>query len=155
MKTLTCIAALSAALCIGFAGEAVAGGPSVIAASGSPNPSAVGQTVTLTATLDSGGGSCTATFRDEDNADAVLCSDHADGTAAASCSYAFTTPGERTVRADLTGCSQSSRSYQHVVTDPNAPPPIPTMAEWTLWGFAGVLLLGGGALIVRRSRRFS
>lgn len=45
-------------------------------------------------------------------------------------------------------CPSSSATTTLVVNA--APTAVPTVGEWTMWGLAGLLLIGGGAVASRR-----
>ena len=65
-------------------------------------------------------------------------------------------PGARTVRSvvviagGICTAGASSGSISHTVNA--APAAVPTVGEWTLWGFTGLLLIGGGVFASRRFR---
>lgn len=51
------------------------------------------------------------------------------------------------------GCPASISAPMSVtVTAAPAPAAVPTVGEWTMWGLAGVLLIGGGVVASRRFR---
>lgn len=150
------LTALGAAVILLACAEAshAGSGPPVVAVSAAPNPSLVNQTVTLTATLG-GTGSCSVDFVDESNGDAPLCTATTTGPGRARCTASFGTAGVRTVRGtnSTPSCQASSVTYTHTVNAVAAP--VPTVGEWTLWGLAGMILIGGTAVLARRARRFS
>lgn len=122
--------------------------------SGAPNPSTVGETVTLSATYDSASG-CAVSFVDQTNGNATLCTTNS-GTNPVTCTTSFATPGTRTVVGTNTNpgaCFGTPRSYSQTVNSVAAT--VPTVGEWTLWGLAGAMLIGGAAVLARRTRRFS
>jgi hypothetical protein len=136
---------------------------SVALTSQSPNPSLVGQSVTLSVTVTptsnpynicagsvditdtTGGGSvavCSAT---------VTATGGPGSDATGSCSHAFPTAGIRSLYLSYVGntvCQNSSGTASQVVGTA-----VPTLSEWALWGFAAALLLGGGGLVARRTRQ--
>ncbi len=145
MTRSSAFAAASAVALLAFASSAAQAGGTLIGASGAPNPSFTGQTVTLTATFTDGG--CAATFTDQTNSVAMCTTGAVVGNTTQTCTYAFPTLGTRTVGA-TSGCGGSA-SYSHVVTTP-----VPTLAEWALWGFGGLLMMVGAGVLARRARRF-
>ena len=131
-----------------FAASAAQAGIGMVSVTGAPNPSTAGQTVSLSATFQAAG--CAASFTDQTNS-VSLCTAAAGASPTVSCSYAFPTAGVRTVAAS-SPCG-GSLSYSQTVNA--APVTVPTMTEWALWGLAGALMLGGGAMLARRSRGLS
>lgn len=143
----------AAAALLSFAGIAQAGTPSLTGVSGAPNPSTVGQPVTITATLSSGGITCSVPVVDQTNGNASLCTVNFTGSSTATCIANFATPGSRIVGTNGPGFCSGAVTYSQTVNA--APTAVPTVGEWTLWGLAGTMLIGGGALLARRTRRFS
>jgi hypothetical protein len=158
MPSKYALATACAVSVMALAGAAHAGGNTIVV-TGNPDPSTLGQSVLLTATRTATSCTSPVDFVDitEGGPPATLCSSDFDGNTVASCSADFNVEGERVVTAIVnegSGCDDGGvQSHVQSVVAPVAE--VPTMAEWTLWGFAGALLLGGGALIARRSRRFS
>lgn len=136
------------------ASTAQAGTPPTVIAS--PNPSAAGATVTLNLTISSG--ACTGDqveFRDvTGGGNALLCgtSVGAGAPGVATCpTNVLTTPGARTIQGKSTGvCTWAVATAPHTVN--TAPTAVPTVGEWTMWGLAGLLLIGGGVFASRRFR---
>lgn len=152
-KSVAGLAAGAALALFMSAGAAQAGTPSVVVAT--PNPSVAGETVSLNLTIFSG--SCTGDsveFRDiTGGGNALLCGTVVAGTpGVASCpTNVLTTPGARTVEGRSIGvCSWAVATTSHTVNA--APAAVPTVGEWTLWGFTGLLLIGGGVFASRRFR---
>jgi hypothetical protein len=124
-----------------------------------PSTSIVGQPVTLTASVTGGSGTCTGnvTFTDTAAA-ATICTAALTGAVSpftASCSGSFPVAGTRNLTAaygGVGGCN-SSTSLSVIQTVNAAPATVPTMAEWAMWGFAGLLLMFGAGLAARRVRR--
>ncbi len=148
--------ATGAALALFMGDAAQAGFPTVTT---TPNPSVAGASVTLSSTAF--GASCsgaTVEFRDITGLpEKALCNGSVSGAGAVSCSTnLLTDAGARTVRGVVvTGvgvCTAGviSAPATHNVTA--APAGVPTTSEWTLWGLAGLLLLGGGVVASRRFR---
>lgn len=147
--------ALAAVLAVGsMATSAQAGtSPLVTTVNGAPNPSNIGQTVTFTATFSGPAAACSATIRDMNNAVDLCTTGSTAGTNAATCSAAFATAGPRTVQVSGTygGCpTMGTVNYVHTV---NGVAAVPTVGEWTMWGLAGLIALGGGVVLSRRARR--
>ncbi len=148
-------AARIAALGVLAAASSVHAGDGVILTSvlGAPNPSTVGQSVTLTATFSL---PCTGSvaFTDGGNGNQALCTANIIGSTTGTCSAPFPTPGARTVTGTpsggLTTCRGMTRTYSQTV---NTAVAVPTVGEWTLWGLTGLLLLGGAVVLARRSRQ--
>lgn len=120
--------------------------------SGGPNPSTVGQSVTLTATFT---GTCdgTVAFTDGGNGNAALCTATVPGTNTGTCLASFPTPGVRTVTGTPSGtfnCVGTAQTYSQTV---NAAAIVPTVGEWTMWGLASLLLIGGAVMLARRTRQ--
>ncbi len=161
------IVAASLYLVIGTA--AYAGGVGLSAIAANPDPSVQGQPVNVSATLnDPGNRACNGSIRFEADGDpgtpfsgTTLCTVALPGTAtpvSVSCTaptgfpvagnnrflLAFYTPGGV--------CESASNSTQ---VDVEAAPvsAVPTVGEWTMWGLAGLIALGGGVALSRRSRR--
>ncbi len=126
------------------------------AISGAPNPSTVGQTVTFTATFNGTPANCTATIRDNTNSVTLCTTGSTAGTNSATCSASFATPGARTVGnsgvGGTSGCTANG-APTYVQTVNAAVVSVPTVGEWTMWGLAGLIALGGGVVLARRSRR--
>lgn len=145
--------ATGAALAVlGFAGVAQAGGPNLTTVSGAPSVSTVGQPVTITATLN-GPTSCPVTVVDQTNGNAPLCTANFFNSATATCVANFATPGIRTVSGTASGSCYGTTTYSQTVNA--AATAVPTVGEWTMWGLAGAMLIGGAAVLARRTRRFS
>lgn len=150
------VAGLAAIGVLVFATAGQAGGvPSQTTLTVSPNPASAGQTVTLGATVVSPGYSCAGplVFRDT-LANTTVCSSTLTvldpNTSTASCTT--TRPaGSYTLRADSLGMCVSSSVPATLVVNA-APAAVPTVGEWTMWGLAGALLIGGGVFASRRFR---
>jgi hypothetical protein len=157
-STMTAAAAL---VVFTVAGAAQAGTPMVVASN--PTAAPAGTDVTLSATVfTTCASNAQVAFVDQTNGDAPLCTaDLTDsGNASGSCVAQFSGPaGEHTFQGTVIndgGCIYNNTGVHDVIESVPLPvAEVPTMAEWTLWGFAGALLLGGGALVARRSRRFT
>lgn len=100
----------------------------------------------------------TVEFRDiTGGADKTLCGASVDGAGAVTCvTNVLNETGARTVRSvvviagGICTAGASSGSISHTVNA--APAAVPTVGEWTLWGFTGLLLIGGGVFASRRFR---
>lgn len=143
------LAAGAALVLILGAGVAQAGVPAISTA---PNPSTAGQAVTLNWAI---GGVCTgstAEFSDVTGGGNVpLCQGVVDGLVGATCSTnALNVAGVRSVRGSFAAgpCVAATATVPHTVNA--APTAVPTVGEWTMWGLAGLLLIGGGAIASRR-----
>lgn len=149
----------------GFASSAaMAGTPTGVAfGAHTPDPSVQGASVSLNATFfNFTAGSCDGdiVFEDVTGTTQTLCNAAlptvgSASSAPASCSTTALSAGSRSLRAryapGLSPCPSSfSAIVSHTVT---AATPVPTVTEWTLWAIAATLLLGGTAIIARRSRR--
>ena len=149
------VAGLAAIGVLVFATAGQAGVPTTTTITVSPNPASAGQTVTLGATVNSPGFSCTGAvdFRDT-VANATVCSSPLTvldpNTSTASCTT--TRPaGSYTLRADTLGMCTSFSAPATLVVNA-APAAVPTVGEWTMWGLTGLLLIGGGVVASRRFR---
>ena len=154
MKLSRSTFATGAALAVlSFAGVAQAGTPpSLIAIDGVPNASTVGQPVTITATLNFAS-TCPVPVVDQTNGNAPLCTANFANAAIATCVANFATPGIRTVRGTASGACIGTTTYSQTVNA--VATAVPTVGEWTMWGLAGAMLIGGAAVLARRTRRFS
>jgi hypothetical protein len=136
--------------------------PTTTVVSASANPITTSQTVGLTATIaNAGGQTCTGVVTYEVVGGLVLCST-AVNTAAAGTSTAHVCnqtgsalggPGTYNVRSNYLGsgtCVGSSSANLSITVLAAAPSAVPTVGEWTLWGLAALLLIGGGAVASRR-----
>ncbi len=132
-----------------LATAAHAGGPSLTTVSGAPNPSTVGQNVTLTATFSSAT-SCSVAFVDQTNGNAPLCTASSVASTTGTCTANFATAGTRTVQGAAGGPCFGTQIYSQTVNA--APATVPTVGEWTMWGLAGLFVLGGAAMLARRTR---
>lgn len=149
--------ALAAVLAAGSIATAAQAGVSTVAnaVSGSPNPSNIGQTVTFTATFNANAADCTATIRDRTNAVTLCTTGSTGGTNAATCTATFATAGDRDIEisaasGSMSICGSTGPTYTHTVNAVAAP--VPTVGEWTMWGLMGLIALGGGVMLARRSR---
>lgn len=136
------------------ASAAQAGGPNITVA---PNPSVAGQSVTLSS-INFGGG-CSGTnveFKDTTGgANKVLCNALVSAGGAVSCSTnLLTDAGARTITGVVTtpGPCVGRTGFAATQTVNAAPTAVPTVGEWTMWGLAGLLLIGGGVFASRRFR---
>ena len=73
----------------------------------------------------------------------------------ASCNAAFSTIGARSLQASYNGSIGCSLSVSAAVTQNLTAVAVPTLSEWMLWGFAGVLLTGATGVLARRARRLA
>lgn len=146
--------AAGAALALIFgASAAQAGSPLATTLNMTPNPANAGQTVTLEATVASSSMGCTGSVDFKNSVtNTSLCSAGLTvmnpNSSVASCAI---TPaaGTYNVQAHATGtCTISSAIIPLTVNA--APAAVPTVGEWTMWGLAGLLLIGGGAVASRR-----
>lgn len=153
-KSATGLAASAALALFMSASAAQAGTPPTIIAT--PNPSVASAAVTLRITNFSPAcAGANVEFRDiTGGADKTLCGASVDGTGAVTCvTNVLNETGVRTIRAVATiaPClGTMTLSTSHTVNA--APAAVPTVGEWTLWGLAGLLLIGGGAVASRRFR---
>ncbi|MNS42632.1 hypothetical protein D3C72_750150 [compost metagenome] len=134
------------------AGTAQAGVASITVA---PSPSVAGQSVTLSS---SNFGSCSGAnveFRDvTGGASKTLCNATVAGGAVSCVTNQLTDTGLRTLQGVVTtpGPCLGVLAIAPSHTVNAAPTAVPTMSEWTLWGLAGLLLIGGGVFASRRFR---
>ncbi len=163
-KCLLASAVLGASML--FATASLAGGPSVASTtaitSDTPDPSVAGALVTLSATVTPATpATCfgTVTFTDQTAASPALCSALTTATdpAVATCSASFAGPdGPHDIVATYVSSSvcigSASAITTHTVT--GSVVAVPTVGEWTMWGLAGLIALGGGVVLSRRARRF-
>jgi len=169
MKQMVLATAASLAL-VFAASSAHAGGPSsttVALTSQVPNPSTTGQSVTLGVTVTpttNTFNTCAANVTITDTTgggNVAVCTAAVSGPngqpATGSCSYAFPTPGTRSLALNFAGngnvgagCLASSGTGSQVVN--GAAAVVPTLGEWAMWGFAGALMLGGAAFLARRAQ---
>lgn len=135
-----------------------------------PNPSLVGQSVTLDVTVTQDGGSgdsCqgTADVIDTTGGGSIpVCTGVAINGApppnlatTGACSYAFPVAGSRTLEVAYSGyvgsgfqCLASNSTSSAIQTVSEG---VPTLSEWGLWILAGAMLLAGAAVAARRSQR--
>ncbi|HEY1073430.1 hypothetical protein [Brevundimonas sp.] len=142
------------------AGAAQAGfsTPSTVAVtSQTPGASTPGGSVTLGVTVTPGDAvsTCTGSVLISDAASPVSCTASLTpgaGASTGSCSVGFPTAGVRTLNLAYTSgngiCANSAGTASHTVNA--APAAVPTVGEWTMWGLAGLLLIGGGMVASRR-----
>lgn len=154
-KTVTGLAAGAALALFLGAGSAQAGFSATTTLSMTPNPATAGQSVTLGATVASFGANCTGSVNFKETvANSTICTSNLSivnpNTSTASCTI---TPaaGSYSVRAETTGMCVSSSTISTLTVNA-APAAVPTVGEWTMWGLAGLLLIGGGAVASRRFR---
>ena len=153
--------AAGAALALIFGASAAQAGfitPSNVAVtSQTPGASTPGGSVTLgvTVTPTDMASVCTGSVLISDAASPVSCTANLTPSAGASmgsCSVGFPTPGVRNLNLTYTSssaiCINSTGTATHTVNA--APTAVPTVGEWTMWGLAGLLLIGGGTVASRR-----
>lgn len=159
----------SAAIAASFASAlvastALAGTPGTVTTvtGQSPNPSTVGASVNLTATVTNpSAAQCFGSVQFLDGATplgatAALTTVNA-GSSSVTASRVFPTAGTRSVTASYTssnGCPNSVSAAVNQTVNAVAAA-VPTAGEWTMWGLAGLIALGGGIVLSRRNRRFA
>ncbi|MBB5746516.1 Ig-like domain-containing protein [Brevundimonas variabilis] len=158
----------SAAIAASFASAlvastALAGAPGTVTTitSQSPNPSTVGASVNLTATVTNpSAAQCFGAIQFLDGGTplggAAALTTVDPGSSSVTASRVFPTAGARSVTASYTSTNGCPTSASAAVTQTvNAvAAAVPTVGEWTMWGLAGLIALGGGIVLSRRSRRF-
>lgn len=153
MLNRSALVALAVMTMAAFASTAQAGGTSLMTLSGSPNSSTAGTPVTITATF-SNSGTCSVAVVDQTNGSTPLCTINTGGLSTGTCAANFASSGVRTVRGAASGPSGCFGSQSYVQTVNAVAAAVPTVGEWTMWGIAGLIALGGGLVLSRRSRRF-
>ncbi|WP_426038330.1 hypothetical protein [Brevundimonas sp. DC300-4] len=153
MLNKSALMALAVMTTAAFASAAQAGGPQLTTLSGSPNPSTAGTPVTITATF-SYAGTCSVAVVDQTNSDAPLCTINTAGSSTGTCAANFASGGVRIVRGIASGPSGCYDIRSYVQTVNAVATAVPTVSEWTMWGLAGLIALGGGVALARRSRRY-
>jgi hypothetical protein len=136
--------------------------PTTTVVTASANPITTSQTVGLTATITNAAGqTCTGVVTYEVVGGPGLCGT-AVNTAAAGTSTAHVCnqtgtalggPGTYNIRSTYAGggtCQASTSANLSVTVLAAAPSAVPTVGEWTMWGLAALLLIGGGAVASRR-----
>ncbi|MGV3578029.1 hypothetical protein [Brevundimonas sp.] len=169
MNRLSIAGAASAVLLCASPAALAETSTTTVALSGqTPNPSAPGQSVTLDVTVTQSNNlqnACAGTVDIVDDTDggsvtvcaAVPITGPAGGPATGTCAYVFPTAGTRSLALSYTGSSGSSLDCASAIGSASQAVgiPVPTLTEWAMWLLAGVLLLGGTAVITRRTQRQS
>lgn len=128
----------------------------------SPNPSTVGASVNLTATVTNpSNAQCSGSVQFFDSGTplggAATLTTVTVGSSSVTASRVFPTPGTRSVTAAYTtdnSCPNSGSAAVNQTVNAVAAT-VPTVGEWTMWGLAGLIALGGGIVLSRRNRRFA